>query len=230
MTRARKAWWRLPMLLALLLLAYLAVAAVWAWSTFDDARRLVPMEAIELSNRQAAVLLRVEDPDFYGHHGLSLGQGQGVATISSALARELFLGKDRLDGVPGMMQTFYRGVFDCCKRIDLGRDMMALVLDARMSKREQLQRYSATVYMGTHEGQQLKGLAQAARSYLGKPLDATTDEEFIRLVAMIKAPNHYHPSRNAAALDERAGRIQALLLGSCAPDGWFDTDFEGCAS
>lgn len=230
MTRAPKAWWRLPMLLALLLLAYLAVAAVWAWSAFDDARRLVPMEAVELSNRQAAVLLRVEDPDFYGHHGLSLGQGQGVATISSALARELFLGKDRLDGVPGMMQTFYRGVFDCCKRIDLGRDMMALVLDARMSKREQLQRYSATVYMGTHEGQQLKGLAQAARSYLGKPLDATTDEEFIRLVAMIKAPNHYHPSRNAAALDERAGRIQALLLGSCAPDGWFDTDFEGCAS
>lgn len=161
---------------------------------------------------------------------MSLGQGQGVATISSALARELFLGKDRLDGVPGMMQTFYRGVFDCCKRIDLGRDMMALVLDARMSKREQLQRYTDTVYMGTHEGQQLKGLAQAARSYLGKPLEATTDEEFIRLVAMIKAPNHYHPSRNAAALDERAARIQALLLGSCTPDGWFDTDYEGCAS
>lgn len=230
MTRAPKAWWRLPMLLALLLLAYLAVAAVWAWSAFDDARRLVPMEAVELSNRQAAVLLRVEDPDFYGHHGLSLGQGQGVATISSALARELFLGKDRLDGVPGLMQTFYRGVFDCCKRIDLGRDMMALVLDARMSKREQLQRYTDTVYMGTHEGQQLKGLAQAARSYLGKPLEATTDEEFIRLVAMIKAPNHYHPSRNAAALDERAARIQALLLGSCTPDGWFDTDYAGCAS
>lgn len=228
--RVRKAWWRLPMLLALLLLAYLAVAAAWAWSTFDDARRLAPMEAIELSNRQAAVLLRVEDPDFYGHHGLSLGHGQGVATISSALARELFLGKDRLDGVPGMMQTFYRGVFDCCKRIDLGRDMMALVLDARMSKREQLQRYSATVYMGTHEGQQLKGLAQAARSYLGKPLEATTDEEFIRLAAMIKAPNHYHPARNPAALAERAARIQALLLGRCAPDGWFDTDYEGCAS
>lgn len=230
MTRARKAWWRLPMLLALLLLAYLAVAGAWAWSAFDDARRLAPMEAVELSNRQAAVLLRVEDPDFYGHHGLSLGQGQGVATISSALARELFLGKDQLDGVPGMMQTFYRGVFACCKRIDLGRDMMALVLDARMSKREQLQRYTATVYMGTHEGQQVTGLAQAARSYLGKPLAATTDEEFIRLAAMIKAPNHYHPSRNPAALAERAGRIQALLLGGCAPNGWFDTDFEGCAS
>jgi membrane carboxypeptidase/penicillin-binding protein len=229
--RVRKAWWRLPMLLALLLLAYLAVAATWAWSAFDDMRRLVPLtEAVELSNRQAAVLLRVEDPDFYGHHGLSLGQGQGVATISSALARELFLGKDRLEGMTGMMQAFYRGVFACCKRIDLGRDVMALVLDARMSKREQLQRYAASVYMGTHGGQQVTGLDQAARSYLGKPLDATSDEEFIRLAAMIKAPNHYHPSRNPAALAERAARIQALLLGRCAPDGWFDTDYEGCAS
>lgn len=65
MTRARKAWWRLPMLLALLLLAYLAVAAAWAWSAFDDVRRVVPLtQAVELSNRQAAVLLRVEDPGF----------------------------------------------------------------------------------------------------------------------------------------------------------------------
>lgn len=230
MSRVRKAWWRLPMLLALFLLAYLAVAAAWAWSAFDDARRLVPVQAVELSNRQAAVLLRVEDPEFYGHHGLSLGPGQGVATISSALAREMFLGKDRLDGLPGMMQAFYRGVFDCCKRIDLGRDVMALVLDARMSKREQLQRYATTVYMGTHEGRQVTGLDQAARSYLGKPLEATTDEEFIQLAAMIKAPNYFHPARNPAALADRAARIRALLLGSCAPDGWFDTDYEACAT
>ncbi|MFN3790986.1 transglycosylase domain-containing protein [Massilia sp.] len=230
MTRVRKAW-RLSALLAAFVLAYLAVAAAWAWTAFDDALRLAPLtETVVLSERQAAILLRVEDPDFYGHPGLSIGQGQGVATISSAVARDLFLGKDRLDGVQGVFQAFYRGVFACCKRIDLGRDMMALVLDARMSKREQLQRYTATVYMGTHEGQQLKGLAQAARSYLGKPLAAATDEEFIRLVAMIKAPNHYHPSRNPAALAERAARIQALLLGSCAPDGWFDTDYAGCAT
>ena len=227
----RKRWRRLPALLAIFLLAYLAVAATWAWTAFDDALGLVPpTETVALSKRQAAILLRVEDPRFYAHSGLSIGQGQGVATISSAVARDLFLGKVRLDGVPGMLQAFYRGVFDCCKRIDLGRDMMALVLDARMSKREQLARYTATVYMGTHQGRQLTGLAEAARSYLGKPIQAVTDEEFIRLVAMIKAPNHYHPARNPAALAGRAARIQALLLGNCEPDGWFDTDFAGCAS
>lgn len=229
MTRVRKAW-RLSALLAAFVLTYLAAAAVWAWSAFDEALGSAPpAETVGLSERQAVILLRVEDPTFHDHAGLSIGQGQGVATISSAVAREVFLGEGRLDGVPGMLQAFYRGVFACCKRIDLGRDVMALVLDARMSKPEQLARYTAMVYMGTHGGRQLTGLAQAAHSYLGKSLDTATDEEFILLVAMIKAPNHYHPARNPAALAERTARIQALLLGRCKPEGWFDTDFAGCS-
>jgi membrane carboxypeptidase/penicillin-binding protein len=229
--RLHKTWLRVPAFLAMLLLAYLATAAIWAWSVFDAAvQSSPPAQTVRLSDRQLAILLRVEDPSFYDHAGLSIGQGQGVATISSAVARELFLGDGRLEDVSGMFQTFYRGVFDCCKRIDLGRDVMALVLDARMPKREQLARYVARVYMGRHEGRQLSGLGQAARSYLGKPVEAATDEEFVRLVAMIKAPNHYHPTRNPAALAQRAARIQALLRGACEPDGWFDTDFAACAA
>ena len=230
MKRARKTLLRAAALLGIFLLVYLGTAAAWAWTVFDAAvRSAPPAETVQLSDRQAAILLRVEDPSFYEHAGLSIGQGQGVATVSSAVARELFLGEGRLDGVPGVFQAFYRGVFDCCKRIDLGRDVMALVLDARMSKREQLARYTARVYMGRHEGRQLSGLAQAARSYLGKPLQDTTEEEFVRLVAMIKAPNHYHPARNPAALAQRTARIHALLSGRCDADGWFDTEFRACA-
>ena len=225
--RSRKPWLLIPALL----LVYLAIVAAWAWLSFDDAIASAPVtETVQLSERQAAILLRVEDPRFYQHAGLSIGQGQGVATISSALARDLFLVHGRLDGTRGLLQDAYRGVFACCKRIDLGRDVMALVLDARLSKRAQLERYMATVYMGTHQGRQIKGLEQAARSYLGKPLAAATEPEFVRLVAMIKAPNHYHPSKNPAALAQRSGRIHALLLGACKPDGWFDTEFDGCAS
>lgn len=220
---------RLLLLLPAFLLAYLVTAGVWAWVAFDDAIASVPVtEAVPLSDRQAAILLRVEDPTFHEHAGLSISQGQGVATISSAVARDVLIGQGRLDGVTGMFQAFYRGVFSCCKRIDLGRDVMALVLDARLSKRAQLARYTATVYMGTDRGEQVKGLAQAARSYLGKPLGETTEAEFIRLVAMIKAPNQFHPVKNPVALAERAARIAALLAGQCAPDGWLDTDFAGC--
>jgi membrane carboxypeptidase/penicillin-binding protein len=226
MKRLHKAWVILPALLV----AYLAVAAVWASMAFDQAMRAVPpAETVRLSDRQVAILLRVEDPAFHDHAGLSIGPGQGVATITSAVARDVFLGDGRLDGMRGMFQAFYRGVFRCCKRIDLGRDVMALVLNTRMSKSKQLARYTATVYMGTYEGRQVKGFAQAARSYLGKPVEATTEDEFVRLVAMIRAPNRYHPLRNPGALAQRVARIQALLSGRCEPNGWFDTDFEGCA-
>ncbi|MGG7606333.1 transglycosylase domain-containing protein [Massilia sp. BKSP1R2A-1] len=222
-------WRRVLLLLTILILAYLALAGAWAWTVLDEALATRPVaDTAPLSARQTAILLRVEDPTFFEHAGLSIAPGQGVATISSALARDVFLGSGRLDGMNGAVQRFYRGVFNCCKRIDLGRDVMTLVLNSRMSKRDQLTRYVATVYMGTHEGQQVNGLAPAARNYLGKPLEATNEAEFVKLVAMIKAPNQYHPVRGPEALAQRVARIEALLAGRCTPSGWFDTEFKDC--
>jgi hypothetical protein len=134
----------------------------------------------------------------------------------------------QLDGTNGAFQTFYRRVFDCCKKIDLGRDVMALVLNANLSKEKQLAAYVAKVYMGRNKGIQLKGLEQASGSYLGKPLKQITDQEFAGLVGMIKAPNHFHPIRSRPAYDLRVARVNAIISGRCKPGGWFDTSFEHC--
>ncbi|UVW29141.1 transglycosylase domain-containing protein [Massilia sp. H6] len=220
---------RILLLAPTLILAYLAMAALWAWVSFDAALASVPVPQLApLSQRQSAILLRVEAPGFFGHYGLSIGTGQGLATISSAVARDVFLQRGQLDGVRGALQSMYQRVFACCKRIDLGRDVMALVIDARLTKHELLARYTASVYMGTHQGRQLRGLPQAAQAHLGKPLEAATEHEFVTLVAMIKAPNQFHPVRDPAALAQRSRRIEALLSGACKPDGWFDTDFDAC--
>jgi membrane carboxypeptidase/penicillin-binding protein len=222
----RKKWLILPAFL----LAYLLVVGIWAWGAFNDAVRLAPRaDVVSLTQRQTAILLRVEDPSFYEHSGLSIVSGQGLATISGAVARDLFLHQREFGGVRGAFQEFYRKVFDCCRRVDLGRDVMALVLDARMPKQKQLALYIASVYMGTNKGSQIRGLEQASRSYLGKPLTAATELEFIQLVAMIKAPNRYHPLKSPAVLAERTRRIQNLISGQCAPDGWSDTEFDKCA-
>jgi hypothetical protein len=135
-----------------------------------------------------------------------------------------------LNGIGGALQSLYRGVFACCKRIDLGRDVMAVVLDARLSKRQQLALYASRVYMGTHERRQVRGLLAAARGYLGKPLAQTSDEEFIGLVAMIKAPNAYHPIRQPAAYAQRVARVRARVAGTCKPQGWFDTALAQCGT
>ncbi|RZA33314.1 MAG: hypothetical protein EOP92_21510 [Lysobacteraceae bacterium] len=210
-------------------LAYLVVAGCWAWATFDQAvagARVLP-EA-QLTARQTRILTLVEDPAFFEHHGVSLARGQGFATISGAVARDLYLAGVDMEGPAGALQQLYRAVFACCKRVDLGRDLMAVVLDARLSKERQLAVYVSNVYMGTHGGRQLRGLPQAAHSYLGKHLGETTDDEFIRLVAMIKAPNGFHPARNPDAHATRLARVRALVAGRCRPGGWFDTALDAC--
>lgn len=211
------------------MLLYLAVAGCWAWATFDQAMagaRVLP-EA-QLTARQTRILTLVEDPGFFAHHGVSLGRGQGLATISGAVARDVYLDGVDMAGPAGALQQLYRAVFACCKRIDLGRDLMAVVLDARLPKERQLAVYVSQVYMGTQGGRQVRGLPQAAHGYFGKRLDQTTDDEFIRLVAMIKAPNGFHPARNPAAHATRVARVRALVAGRCRPGGWFDTALEGC--
>ena len=220
---------KLLLILAAGAIGYLLIVAGWAWITFGTAVALAPATSNSpLSARQARILTLVEDPTFFDHSGVSVADGQGLATISSALARELYLSGADFDGMQGALQKLYRGVFACCKRIDLGRDVMAVVLNARMSKERQLALYVAQVYMGTHEGRQIRGLPQAALSYLGKPLARTTEQEFIGLVAMIKAPNHDHPVRNPAAYATRVARVADLVAGTCRASGWFDTALERC--
>lgn len=221
--------WKLSGIFAASLAAYLLVAAAWAWWSFDTALAGAPATVRQpLSARQVAILLRVEDPSFFDHAGVSLADGQGAATITSALARELYLDGHDFGGARGLLQAWYRRVFDCCRRIDLGRDAMALVLDARLPKDKQLALYVARVYMGTHERRQVRGLAAAAQAYLGKPLGRLTDAQFIQLAAMIRGPNRYHPVREPAAHAARAARVAALVAGRCRAGGWFDTSLERC--
>lgn len=214
---------------AALVLAYLGVAALWSWTSVDEAVSHYPVQTgTGLSERQASILLKIEDPTFFGHPGVSLADGQGVTTISSAIARDLFLIHSDMGGAKGVLQDFYRAVFACCKRIDIGRDAMAVVLNANVSKERQLAIYAGTVYMGSANGKQVRGLADASLIYLTKPLHQTSDAEFIGLVAMIKAPNTFHPIRARQAYEQRVARVSAVVEGRCAPGGWFDTSYDDC--
>ena len=221
---------KFALVLLLVVLAYLASVALWSRAAVEPALAQYPSlpSDTNLSKRQVDILLTVEDPTFFTHHGLSLASGQGFTTITSVVAREVLLSHAHLDGAQGALQSVYRGVFACCKKIDLGRDVMALVLNPRLTKRQQLALYVSQLYMGTDKGRQIYGLGPASLAYLGKPLAQLSDKEFITLVAMIKAPNHFHPIKNPAALALRAARIDALVSGRCKAAGWFDTGYEQC--
>ncbi len=188
----------------------------------------MPATTAALTPRQQTILLQIEDPTFFEHKGLSLADGQGITTISSSIARDVFLAGSDVQGIKGGFQSFYRAVFACCKKVDIGRDVMALVLNANVSKQRQLALYASDIYMGSAAGVQVKGLEQASVAYFGKPLAQASDKEFTGLVAMIKAPNQFHPLKNPDAFLMREERVAAIVAGACKPDGWFDTTYDNC--
>ena len=214
-----------------LLLAYLGLVPLWMLAVVDDDVAAYPpaLYANALAPAQQELLLKIEDATFFSHAGVSLANSRGVTTVTSSLARKAFLFHAERKGVKGVFQSFYRAVFNCCRKVDLGRDVMALVLNAHLDKRHQLALYAQEVYMGRAQGKQVKGLAQAASVYLGKPLAQARAAEFAGLVGMIQAPNLYNPLSNRAAFDQRAARVAAVATGRCVPDGWRDTGFEHCA-
>ena len=211
---------------------YLAIVAIWASLSVSQLLLEVTIgsELPLLNLEQKNILLKIEDPTFYEHVGLDISQGQGLTTITSSLARNIFLFGDRLSGIKGGFQSFYRGVFKCCKKVDLGRDVMALVLHRSLSKDQQLQLFASSAYMGGNKGTQLRGLPAAASSYFGKQLPNLSDVEFITLVAMLKSPNYFHPSKGAVQLKARVSSIEKILSGACKPSGWLDTSYKHCAA
>lgn len=212
-----------------LLLAYLGIAALWAHLSIGELIKdgHTPA-ATSLSPRQQAILLKIEDPTFLTHHGLSLADGQGVMTISSTLARDVFLEGGDVNGVKGSLQGFFRGVFACCRKVDFGRDAMALVLNGHVSKPRQLDLYVKRIYLGTFSGGQVRGLEQASMLYFREPLKELGEADFVGLVAMIKAPNQFHPVRKQHDYQLRRLRAMHIVSGACQPTGWFDTSYASC--
>lgn len=211
---------------------YLLIVFLWASSVAGEllSRAPFPDQVSRLQPRHVQALIKVEDPTFLQHPGLNISKGQGLTTITSVLARDLFLGKHDADGIRGAMQSFYRGVFNCCRKVDFGRDVMALVLDSHVTKQQQLDRYVESTYFGSLDGKSVVGFEAAARAYFGKDLSQLTDTEFYGLMAMPIAPNRYHPVRHPELHAERAKRIEALVTGKCEASSWLDLTYEDCAT
>lgn len=212
------------------LILYLGTAWIWASSAAPDLLNELSYDNLTagLDPRHSAALIKIEDPRFYAHGGLDISNGQGLTTITSTVTRMLFLGDHQLRGVKGSLQLLYRGVYNCCKRIDFGRDVMALVLSSHLSKQEQLTIFISRAHLGSLNGRAIIGFENAAVAYYGKKLAELTNDEFLGIVAMLLAPNYYHPIKNPQIHAQRVGRVKAVVSGQCEPDGWLDLTYEHC--
>jgi penicillin-binding protein 1B len=157
-----------------------------------------------------AAVIAAEDRRFMSHIGVDLlavahalvvnaREGEvvrGASTITQQLARGLFLNRER---------SWSR------KAREMG---IALFLERRYTKREILEVYLNTVYLGQAGNQPVRGVAEAARHLFAKELDTLTLEEAALLATTIRAP-----SRAFAQEGERRRARRDRVLQTMAADG-----------
>tara|TARA_B100000686_G_scaffold355348_1_gene473135 strand:+ start:1301 stop:3889 length:2589 start_codon:yes stop_codon:yes gene_type:complete len=166
-----------------------------------------PLQYEDIPQVMVQAVLAAEDDRFFEHPGidyqgilramtyfvLSAGDSrQGGSTITQQIARQRHLTRDRT-----LVRKFKEWV-------------LALRIEREFSKKEILEIYLNTTFLG----QNSYGVAAAAQSYFGKPLDEITLSEAAILAGIPAAPSLYNPVRNADVAAQRRnyvlGRMQEL--------------------
>jgi penicillin-binding protein 1B len=124
------------------------------------------------------------------------GVEQGGSTIPQQIVKQRFLSNER---------TWRRKFLEA---------VLAVILDARLSKDELLELYLNDVYLGHHQGLPILGIDEAARLYFDKTPNQLRVDEAALLAAMIRAPNQKRPELARARRD--------AILAAMRERGWLD--------
>ena len=175
-----------------------------------------PVDVSRLPDRVWQPFVAIEDRNFYSHFGISIrgtvralmrnvGAGevrQGGSTITQQLAKTSFLSLDR---------TFGRKAQEA---------LIALWLEAWLTKDEILSRYLSNVYFGDN----VYGLRAAARHYFSREPEQLTTPQAAMLAAIVNAPSRLAPTRNLKAAQARARTVmREMVQANMMSQGEFDT-------
>ena len=172
--------------------------------------RGVEVEIEALPPELVEAVIAIEDRRFRAHFGLdlrgiaraalaNLAAGrtrEGGSTITQQLARLTYLSRER---------SFRR---------KLQEAMLALWLDARLSKDEILERYLNAAYFGAGAF----GVQGAAQRYFGKSASDLTLAEAAMLAGLIQAPSILAPTRDLTAARARAETVLQAMVETGAID------------
>ena len=159
----------------------------------EKRRVLVAYQDIPVVVREAFV--SAEDQHFYTHHGfdysgvlraalVDLTSGdysQGASTITMQAARNMFLN------------------FDKSVRRKLQEIFLTYRMEHEFTKEQILSTYLNVIFLG----QRSYGVAAAAETYFGKPLDQLSVAEAATLAGIPQAPSKYNPVTNPKAAQAR---------------------------
>ena len=122
------------------------------------------------------------------------GVSEGASTLTQQLVKNYFLTSER---------TYKRKIIEA---------FMAVILDARYSKREILEAYLNDIYLGRNRSISILGVGEASRFFFGKPVMEISIAEAALLAGIIRSPNNYSPFVNPeVAMKRRNTVLQSML-------------------
>ena len=152
-------------------------------------------------------IIATEDKNFYHHEGISirgtLGAlvtdirsgvwNHGGSTLTQQLVKNLYLNPER---------TVRRKVTEA---------LMAVLLEARYSKKEILEAYLNEIYLGQNGAVQIIGVEQASQVYFGKHVTYLSLQEAATLAGMIRSPNVLSPLKYPERAKPRRDTVLGLM-------------------
>jgi membrane peptidoglycan carboxypeptidase len=166
----------------------------------------VTLEVRDLTPWQLNALLKVEDPNFYHHHGIDLKTpGAGLTTITQSVVKKLYFTHFK----PGIAK--------------INQSLIArFAFNPLTPKEQQLQLFINDMYFGSVNGKSVIGLDQAAHTYYHKAIFELTEDEYLSLIAMIAAPENFHILNRPEDNAERTARIKKVISGAYKPKSLMD--------
>ena len=180
-----------------------------------EKRRRVPLDHIPRAMREA--VLAIEDRRFYDHPGVDI-----IRTIG-AVVTNLRGDKPYLVGGSTLTQQLVKNSFltrDKTMKRKLQEQMMALILERRLTKDDILEFYLNDVYLGQRGSFAIHGVAEAARMIFGKDVSNLSLAEAATIAGMIQAPPTYSPFR----FPDRARERRNVVLRAMADSGFATGD------
>ena len=182
----------------------------------DQVEERRPVTVGELPDRVVKAVLAAEDDGFFTHPGVS------PTGIVRALWTNL-RGGELAQGGSTITQQLVKNVYLSSKRTlrrKAKEAVIAVMVEARHSKRRILEAYLNEIYLGSSGPANLIGLGAAARAYFGKDAAELSLEEAATLAGMIQAPGDYSPVGHPEKAVERRNRV----LKRMAELGWISQE------
>lgn len=158
-----------------------------------------PVKASELPGHVVQPFLAIEDRRFYDHLGVD-PRGLARAAMSNAKAGDVVEGGSTITQQLAKLaflspeQTVWR---------KLQEAVLAIWLEAQLSKDDILSRYLSSAYFGDN----VFGLRAAARHYFSRSPEELSVEQAALLAGLLKAPSSLAPTKHPEAARERAAVV-----------------------